>query len=784
MHIFLILRYPHRIAALLLALLVLISLTVPVQAIPPTQSVTGGTVNWDNTAQVITANERHNYPWVAVDSNDKTHVVYIASNPGTTSGPPWQIRYINNVNGTFNYPGTLIAKLSSTPAIPSTILHVGPNNVLHLTYVENGTSDNVYYQRSTDSGASWSERETVASGPKSAAPDMAIDSEGNAHITWIQQCSNLTYNVMYRMRSANGGFSPTSKPKDDCNTFQNRPAITFAAGKPQIIFQNGSSSGAEIYHARLEGSQWIWQNITNTPFASQNPTLASDGGNNLFMAWDENFNSNNHEIVFKASFDGGVTWSAENRLTNNPGISTYPYIAWSSATQRAFITWHDQGAAVGLAEEIWVREFNPVDRSTSQAYLISNNPGRSTQPKIAFGSTRAQVVWQDNQTAPYQIYLLGGALLGTTGCSGTLSLAGGATSTRETTISATITPNCPDGGTPTTMQISVGAPPSSTTQPAQIAYNANPTITLLDNVCDQTVYVRLFKNGTAGNVFNSKISVDGSVNADIMAVNPYMKGLPAVYTSITSPRSPVIAPTDVYEGGASDGAPNYTRVRKFFLGITDANDCSGLATFMVPGSDTLQPVAIPESGFYGAPALPGVSTAGEKNFTVIVSDTVGNQLSVPVSLIYDPERPNYMSGTVTGDSNNSSVMRTLNFSNVSVNDTTYGANENLPAGQQFWGVWIANVHLGSTTNITPDNPKLYWQPVPIETPSSQFSVNWSLLTGFDSDWKGDKSGQYQILVRFLDGAGNPTQSVISTTVTLDSGYTIPTTYLPLIGKSN
>ncbi len=208
----------------------------------------------------------------------------------------------------------------------------GPGGVLHLIYtlIDEAGNDPVYYRQSADNGANWSARQLISNGGKSATPSMALDPTGNAHITWISnQCGE--YNVYYRARFANGTLSGVSKPKDACGTYQNRPSITFAGGKPHIAFQHGTSLGAEIYHGRLEGGQWINQNITTGDFNSQNPTLSSDGGNNLFFAWDENIDNSNHEILFKASFDGGVTWSAANRFTNNPGISSCPYISWSTA---------------------------------------------------------------------------------------------------------------------------------------------------------------------------------------------------------------------------------------------------------------------------------------------------------------------------------------------------------------------------------------------------------------------------------------------------------------------
>jgi hypothetical protein len=70
----------------------------------------------------------------------------------------------------------------------------------------------------------------------------------------------------------------------------------------------------------------------------------------------------------------------------------------------------------------------------------------------------------------------------------------------------------------------------------------------------------------------------------------------------------------------------------------------------------------------------------------------------------------------------------------------------------------------------------------VSTPATQFSLEWSLFSGLDYGTTLDKAGNYRVLVRFLDGAGNATQNMISTTLTLDSGYIMPQQFLPMISR--
>jgi hypothetical protein len=776
-----------RIAALSLVFLMLLAImpaTAPVQAEPPSPAAVGDSITWDANPIIVTNVERANFPWVAVDNNNKTHIVYYFRPLGSTT---WEIRYTNNVNGSFNSFGQLIDPIASNPAVPSAIIMAGPGNVLHLLYILTKTDDKLYYRQSTNSGATWSARQEISGGGKSAAPNMTIDSAGNAHITWINdQCGSSIYNVFYRVRSASGSLSALSQPKSDCSTFQNRPIVTVAGGKPHVVFQNGSSSGAEIYYARLEGSQWINQNISASgSVGSQNPAFASDGGNNLFVAWDENIGG--HDILFKTSSNGGQTWSTAINLTNNSGLSTYPYVGWSSTSQRAYIVWHDQNNIPGSPEEIWEREFNPATTITSDGFQVSKTASDSLNPVIALGPSRAEVVWHDNTPGKYQIYDLGGLIKGGgSGCSGTLSLAGGAEMTKTNPVPGAITANCPDSGNPNQMQISVDAQLTSTTDPAPVPYNQSPSITIPSGGCEHTVYVRLFKDNIAGSVFEDKIKVDSSVNANVYAVNPNMAGLPPIYTQR-------ISPADAYlGGGAKDGDPRYTRVRKFFLGVNDAADCAGLKEFsaLLTGEPVIS--LTDNEGYTGSPALPGSGTPGSRSVTVLVTDTLGTGQEFSTPLIYDPadidpsETVTNTSGlpvlnmsqnpSVASQATTNNVLVNLLFNNIQVNDNLYGDGAG-PGTNDYWGVWIAN----SPTDISAESPLLNWVPIAVPSPGATFSIEWSLFSGIDTP-ADRRAGVYFVYVRFLDGAGNPSAAVLKTQITLLSPFSTPAVYTPVIRR--
>ncbi|MEO7912916.1 MAG: hypothetical protein ABIV47_24980, partial [Roseiflexaceae bacterium] len=138
-------------------------------------------------------------------------------------------------------------------------------------------------------------------------------------------------------------------------------------------------------------------------------------------------------------------------------------------------------------------------------------------------------------------------------------------------------------------------------------------------------------------------------------------------------------------------------------------------------------------------------------------------------------------GSATADTTNS-IIRKLSFQGISVDDNLYGQQANLPqlpAGQRFWGVWMANTTSATTTA---DDQSLNWYPVPVGTPNSSFTVTWDIFAGLNFPYTDlrNKPGTYYVFVRFLDGAGNASAESIKVPVTLTAGYEVPTVRLPTL----
>jgi hypothetical protein len=744
----------HNFAALgIIALLLLTTVlsSVPAQAAPNAQAYPGS-VKWDSKPKVVSNGRRSGFPRVAVDDNNVTHVIYATENGS--------IMYTNNRGGNFNLGGKALAN-SSYGAVPNVAIATGPNNTVHVAYSRPGNNNKVYYRVSPDGGVTWPDHIELSPN-KAWSPDIAIDNAGNAHIVWIDnRCGE--YNVFYRVRYANGSLSGTMSPRSECGTYQNRPSITFSGGMPHVVYQRGTSNAAEIYYTRLEGGSWTRPvSVSNTSTRSENPTLTSDGEGALFLAWDENVNG--HDILFKASFDNGNSWSNTIAFSNSNEWASHPYADWSPSAKRVHVVWSDRTRSSDGQEEIWERQFDPATLRTTEADRVSNFNGHSYWPAIGVGPQRADIVWHDNTTGTYEIWDWGGDVIGgniTTGCEGTLRLngetIGNSKVSRSPTLTGVITPQT--GCTPTHMQISVNKPPTDST-PKQ-AYNANISVPT-DGSCSQTVYVRLFRNEFGADAFSDSVIVDTGLTASVQVLNPHMRGVPTLPNPTVS--------------GANDGAANYTREPRYYLNINGTADCVGVNNYRIGNGAN---VAITNNVVSTWLNLP-TNLIGTQIVQVTVTDHANNSAIYPESIIYDNVPPTLAPGaTGTMPATTNDIMVNLSFNNVNITDNQYGQREGTPGTAQFWGVLLAS----STTPVGLNSNTLNWHPVRVDFPNNNFTVAWNLLTGLSNPPAKNTGGDIYVYAKFIDGAGNISSGGIEFgKITLEANYSTPILQLPTIFK--
>src|SRR4030042_1114501 len=155
-----------------------------------------------------------------------------------------------------------------------------------------------------------------------------------------------------------------------------------------------------LFSALAYGDSWTGnKRLTNNAGNSSSPATAVDVSN-IDVVWEDN-TPGNLEIYFKKSDDGGVTWTTNKRLTTNAG-ARYPSIAVNGPN--IYVVW--TAYATPGSFEIYFKKSDDGGATWSANERLTNNAGTSSYPAIAVDNSNIYVVWQNFMPTPgsFEIY--------------------------------------------------------------------------------------------------------------------------------------------------------------------------------------------------------------------------------------------------------------------------------------------------------------------------------------------------------------------------------------------
>ncbi len=689
--------------------------------------------------------------------------------------------YITATPGDYNSGGTvrLWQKKDSDRAVPSptdlgdvggqadyrtSTVAVGSGGTAYVAWTDRSTK--ALYLRSKPAGGSWGPKRTVINnGQNRVFPSMAVASDGTIFIVWSENGK-----AQYRI-SRNGGSNWSSS----ANVYSDSPyrRVAVAAGSNGQVIAGYASNKGQVVVGTWNGSSFDSKVVASSGGFLADATVSIGGNGKAYVAWRSASGG-----IYYAERQADGSWPssklAGGQAFGNVAITADPvgniHVGWSSDLSSKWDLYYAYKPADGQWQG---------PQRVAFGVTLANPAIAATLTDAAYGHVAVERFSGGNPSLVYVLFQSAASSL-----SATPQIEGGAQFSNKATVNVKLTV---DSGTPKQVRYHWGAAPTDADTWVDLTADntfqaAVPADAGITSCTPLTLYTQVRNGGTVQpSAKTTAITIDRAVQASVVASNPNMASLATVYTPLS------INDSAIENGGATDGDPNYTRVRQFFLGVNDAGDCSGLKNVVV---DTFT-AAVPEGGFVNAVPLPGDPTVGPKNVSIVVTDNAGNSLSMTKVITYDtgdtdpsPTVNNtdglpvlQTGGTVTSDSTNN-VLQTLKFSNIKVSDNLYRTANDSANDHSFWGVWIAN----SRTDNGPEDPNLNWYPVQAQQAGSNFSLKWSLFSGLNYGTAADKTGDYYVYVRFLDGAGNPSVNALKVKVTLQPGYTFPSLSLPFVSR--
>jgi hypothetical protein len=255
----------------------------------------------------------------------------------------------------------------------------------------------IFYKRSTDKGVTWSDAVNLSnSGLIAFNPAIAV-SGNDVHVVWYGS-GDGNYEEYYT-RSIDGGLTWESKVRlTNAPNSSVHGSIVASGSNVHFVWGDYRNNKCQVFYKKSVDGGLNWSAdllLNNSGVKSYMPSVGVSGSV-VHVAWSDTI-AGNWEIYYKRSLDGGITWGADIRLTNNTAVSQYPTLAVSGSI--VHIVWtDDRNKTVTL---FYKRSTNGGSTWGSDVEIFKKGPNYSRQfPSIAAEGSKVHVA--------YTQYVIGG----------------------------------------------------------------------------------------------------------------------------------------------------------------------------------------------------------------------------------------------------------------------------------------------------------------------------------------------------------------------------------------
>lgn len=654
----------------------------------------------------------------------------------------------------------------------------GPDGSVHVVWINQNTRQLIYRNKSA-SGSFGAQRTVATSGGFPADINIAVASDGAIYIAY--RLADAPHRVF---RLANSGASATGPYVLGSTPGINFPILaTGPQGKVAVAYTAAAGANLQIFAGIWNGGGFDVQRVSvmNSNYADPSATYDPDG--NLLFAW-RGIEGEAGSGVWIATYQGNNQWQIA-RATDPATVNGIPNLQ-ADEQGNLHLAWISQ---VGGSQRVFYA-FRPKGGAFSTAISAPNPGGSIFNPRMAVNigdEAYAHVVVElfegDGSTTSVRYFLFAATSTPPVGATPGIE-DGDAYTERETAVQVTFS-NVQ--GSPTQIRWRWGAAPDDANNDSS-GWQAFPTSNQMDIPVPDRVLsnatctpVTLFTqvreaDGDMSRAQTDDIIFDAGITASVVAINPYSRSRAATFNPLSATTDPGEAGlADFASEGAYDGDPGYTRAPITYIEVRGNNECSGLKSFTQGRSTTTfsKSVTVTNNLFANVLGFPGAIDVGANQMLLRVVDNVGNFTDYSQTITFDPTKP-ILSGSAADSLTATSYPSATIRARLSVKDVTV---VDAYPGRGFWGVWVANSRTSLTDAAT--NGTLQWTPIQAPGTGTSFTLDWSLATGLSTSQL--TPGTYYIYMRFLDGAGNPTDGVISTSLSL-SEVTWIKTRIPVVRR--
>ncbi len=297
-----------------------------------------GGQNWTE-EQLTDAADNQYSPAIAIDSEDNVHVTWYGLDWGD-SPTDRNIQYRKRT--TAWQAQEAITDVAFDPTSPSDQTYpsiaIDSEDNIHVTWQGLGwethpNDSNIQYRKRT--ATAWQVQEAITdSSQLQGRPSIAIDSEDNIHVVWRGYGWGINageYNIQYRKRTT---AWQAQEALTDATDDQGNAAIAIDSEGNVHVTWHGYSWGThpDVYNVQYRKRTTAWQAqeaLTDAAVTQYYPTIAIDSEDNVHVAWyglGWGDNGGSYNIQYRKRT---TAWQAQERITDRAFDNRHPSLIWA-----------------------------------------------------------------------------------------------------------------------------------------------------------------------------------------------------------------------------------------------------------------------------------------------------------------------------------------------------------------------------------------------------------------------------------------------------------------------
>ncbi len=370
------------------------------------------TWNWTTTEVISNDNTDFSYvPSLAIDSANSIHIAWESVDLGGALADH-KISYKRWDALTQSWTTTETISTESTLGSFNPSVAVDDNNNLHVVwgdetnYDGSGDDRDIFYKQWNATTSTWTTTEVVSteSAGYSRKPSLAVDSFGNAYVSWDDNSSGNMHIYYKRRNVATSSWTTTENLSSAAFWGADYSKIDVDIyGKVHVVWEQMAAGDVDLYYIRWNASTSSWTSAVDVSpaimYDALYPSIDSDSQGNVYVAYAGNPDSSQWFIFCRQwSADSG-TWLAKEVISTESTTYVYSPSICADSLGNIHVAWHDKTNydSSGTDLDIFYKRWDISNSSWTTTEVISTE-STSNSELPSLGVTPGGVVniaWQD-----------------------------------------------------------------------------------------------------------------------------------------------------------------------------------------------------------------------------------------------------------------------------------------------------------------------------------------------------------------------------------------------------